>query len=525
MTHNELPVANGHYMGPSTNQAVPHGMSGVNLDPGLSSVEGGGALRRSNADAGLAGPTMWPSNWPGSPTPASVLPQGQAHRLSEDLSVDDWSIESRNANHRGFGWRRGGVGRGRGIGSSGRGSRSDRRFRDFDADEDDYSDDIDDDDDDDDEETSVPGFVFDRAGDAGDEVADAEGVANGSGDGTGVANEEVGEKVGEPGVEGSREGDGENGKEGKGDGMSSGISTALASSIALDCNPRKVPVACSPGEAIVGGCSGDDVGGGDACEPCLDDPDHSRSGLAREARTPCRARGTPPKVSNGHHRGASLAAGEVSAIAAAASAADCAEDGVPDRKRRPRGESWPLNMSRPIESGGQAGARVPPDHARKFEAFPEESRRRDWRRGGWDGGAGNGAGRDRRRARSGAKREIYDLWLYIQMQYCSHNNLQYFLEENPDRQAKTRVDMPQVRRFACCGRFGVCTPSRRWGLGGADCPCVPFLVLFLGPIDASVLLVCPNQSDLTPLGLIGLSTVTGRSSSWDRTSWIARRIV
>ncbi|CAN0255484.1 unnamed protein product, partial [Hapterophycus canaliculatus] len=41
-------------------------------------------------------------------------------------------------------------------------------------------------------------------------------------------------------------------------------------------------------------------------------------------------------------------------------------------------------------------------------------------------------------------KEVYDLWLYIQMQYCSHNNLQFFLDEDPVRRSQTRVDMPQV---------------------------------------------------------------------------------
>ncbi|CAN0528648.1 unnamed protein product [Ectocarpus sp. 8 AP-2014] len=30
------------------------------------------------------------------------------------------------------------------------------------------------------------------------------------------------------------------------------------------------------------------------------------------------------------------------------------------------------------------------------------------------------------------------------MQYCSHNNLQFFLDEDPVRRSQTRVDMPQV---------------------------------------------------------------------------------
>ncbi|CAM9797790.1 unnamed protein product [Scytosiphon promiscuus] len=68
------------------------------------------------------------------------------------------------------------------------------------------------------------------------------------------------------------------------------------------------------------------------------------------------------------------------------------------------------------------------------------TRRRKFSRGAWQnerGGCGGVGGRRR-------PKEVYDLWLYIQMQYCSHNNLQFFLDEDPVRRGQTRVDMPQV---------------------------------------------------------------------------------
>ncbi|CAN0103681.1 unnamed protein product [Ascophyllum nodosum] len=137
-------------------------------------------------------------------------------------------------------------------------------------------------------------------------------------------------------------------------------------------------------------------------------------------------------------------------------------------KRRPRGESWPQNSDlaaaavavasaaatdndnddrRDLRSQNCSPAGRPrgrPGRALVATANPPpaawRSRGEFRKRAAWQRGWGRGHGRPRR----GRSREVYDLWLYIQMQYCSHNNLQYFLEENPDRRSQARVDMPQV---------------------------------------------------------------------------------
>ena len=137
-------------------------------------------------------------------------------------------------------------------------------------------------------------------------------------------------------------------------------------------------------------------------------------------------------------------------------------------KRRPRGESWPQNSDLAAAAAAVASAaatdndnddrrdlrsqncspagrpRGRPGRALVAAANPPpaawRSRGEFRKRAAWQRGWGRGHGRPRR----GRSREVYDLWLYIQMQYCSHKNLQYFLEENPDRRSQARVDMPQV---------------------------------------------------------------------------------
>lgn len=172
-----------------------------------------------------------------------------------------------------------------------------------------------------------------------------------------------------------------------------------------------------------------------------------------------------------------------------AAAAIAAEEAQAADKKRPRGKSWPQNTTAAGAAGSAnagAGASAPTagvagataaggksgmsafegrkrnNRASASAALPPSARKQSFRKGGWDkrrgsGFQGRGRGRERGRGRS---REVYDLWLYIQMQYCSQNNLQYFLEENPDRRSQTRVDMPQVR-----GRIGMIVAS---GVEGAE---------------------------------------------------------
>ncbi|CAM9793934.1 unnamed protein product, partial [Ectocarpus fasciculatus] len=158
-------------------------------------------------------------------------------------------------------------------------------------------------------------------------------------------------------------------------------------------------------------------------------------------------------------------------VAAAAIAAEAAEG-----KSRPRGQSWPIAAAADVggnaalaggdadgEPGAGAGARKRRTRSSAAAAFPEaaatastaaatsaaaaaaasgSNRRRNFGKGAWD--------KEQQQARGGGRggrrrsKEVYDLWLYIQMQYCSHNNLQFFLDEDPVRRSQTRVDMPQV---------------------------------------------------------------------------------
>ncbi|CAN0289311.1 unnamed protein product, partial [Discosporangium mesarthrocarpum] len=57
-------------------------------------------------------------------------------------------------------------------------------------------------------------------------------------------------------------------------------------------------------------------------------------------------------------------------------------------------------------------------------------------------------GRKGSRSSSRVHTTVFDLWLYIQMQYCTHNNLQHFLEEGQERRGKGSkargVDMPHI---------------------------------------------------------------------------------
>lgn len=145
-----------------------------------------------------------------------------------------------------------------------------------------------------------------------------------------------------------------------------------------------------------------------------------------------------------------------------------------DSSRRPRGKSWPQNIATGAPAIGSdatttlqeresrnsdAGEGVREVPNRAAAALRRDLRRqqgRRWGRGATGGWADRGVrgGRGRRRGGGRGAREVYDLWLYIQMQYCSHNNLQYFLEENPDRRAQTRVDMPQVGKQVFLAHLG-----------------------------------------------------------------------
>eukprot|EP00903_Cladosiphon_okamuranus_P016380 g15105.t1 len=149
--------------------------------------------------------------------------------------------------------------------------------------------------------------------------------------------------------------------------------------------------------------------------------------------------------SRAHHR--SDGEGKVAAAAIAAEAEEA------ERKQRPRGQSWPAAAH--ADGGGPVGAETMLD-ARKRRprssaaaAYPAavaaataSKRRRNFGKGVWQNE--RAGGRARGRAGRRQSKEVYDLWLYIQMQYCSHNNLQYFLDEEPTRRAQTRVDMPKV---------------------------------------------------------------------------------
>eukprot|EP00752_Nemacystus_decipiens_P006212 g5604.t1 len=167
-----------------------------------------------------------------------------------------------------------------------------------------------------------------------------------------------------------------------------------------------------------------------------------------------------------HHR----SDGEGKAVAAAVAAEEAEEA---DSKQRPRGQSWPIAaaaatapsdggdsaVAAPGGSGVGAGTALDGGKRRARSlaagAYPaaaaaatSSNRRRSSGKGTWQNerawGRGNKGGRGKGGSSRRQSKEVYDLWLYIQMQYCSHNNLQYFLDEDPVRRSQTRVDMPQV---------------------------------------------------------------------------------
>lgn len=387
--------------------------------------------------------------------------------------MDGWSIDS--------------FGRGRG---SGRGGVGGRGWGDVHAwSEIDYSREGDDEGLEEDDDASLPGFVFDRAGtedsvrddgNAGVEKVSGRHGADPSPDYSGVG--QFGrDKVGESGGV----------KRVRPPGSISATATAPVSSYAacIDsesedgeeanavCNdaPRSVHCGVLEGEKDINGVDREDETG------C--DPSHSRRGREKNSETKfvdsivsCDRTTTPSPptfpTTNGYHQASGRRVGEAEHTAirtakphpnrqreGSSGESDC--EGVAsanearvsevERKRRPRGESWPLNAGVAAVAAGKDNHGSPRVRQRETrghmrpsatEKVFAASRRREFRKGAWERGRGREGGRGRPRGRR--PREVYDLWLYIQMQYCSHNSLQYFLEENPDRRSQTRVDMPQV---------------------------------------------------------------------------------
>lgn len=445
-THDPDRIPNGYFYGNRgmMSDSTSHDVGGKYHDGDSSFVAGGGALRRSNASAGLGKSGKWAKGERDRPASPLGPRPGLAQRLSEDLSVDGWSVESRNADDRGCG------------GSFRRGTRSNRHFCAFDADDDDYDLSMEDEDV---EEASVPGFVFDR-GDGGVEGSEVVEGVEGGGVGEGDAGDEVGMSLvtneGGDVIEGSgytKDGGDERPSASTAPMSSSAAECTLGCKEAPDCTVAREGVStlsCSigvgrNGGAAAGVCSpcgeaGDSHGVGDG----LGEVGHEgKDGILWEGpRKPLR------QISNGHHRSGSLAEVLVSStVAVVEDAAEGGGGGGGESERRPRGESWPQNipLSRTelkANPGNGGSPRAKDERPRGPSAFPDDSRRQDWRRGALERGARHFPGRGRWRTRP--REDIYDLWLYIQMQYCSHNNLQYFLEENPERLAQTRVDMPQV---------------------------------------------------------------------------------
>lgn len=434
----------------------------------------GGALQgRSDANNGVSGRML---------DSTALLPRGHPSRISkilyEDQSVDGWTIDSRHeedeVDDRG-------LGRGRG---SGRGGIGGRCWGDVPAwSETEYSREGDDEGLDEDDDASLPGFVFDRAGteDSAREDGNAGVEKVGGGEGADPSHDcsdrgQFGrDKVGESGGV----------KRVRPSGSVSATATAPVSSSAAyvdseseggeeanavcDDAPRSVHCGVLEGEKNNNGVDGVDRGE-TGC-----DPSHSRRGREKDfvdSIVSCDRTTTPSPptfpITNGYHQvnGRRVGEAEHAAIRAAkrlpnrrregsSGASDC--EGVAsanearvlevERKRRPRGESWPLNTGVAAAASGKDDRGSPRvrQHETRGHIRPSAaekalgaSRRREFRKGAWERGRGRG------RSRGGRPRKVYDLWLYIQMQYCSHNNLQYFLEENPDRRSQTRVDMPQV---------------------------------------------------------------------------------
>lgn len=509
-------------------------------------VSGGGGLQRRDGEgAGVGGvgggdgaggggrgvEPHWQQHWRNSPSRALLGEVSHGRfmdntQLSEELSIDEWSVDSRSMDGQGAG---GGGGRRRRR-RGGRGGRRGSRFGDFDEEDGDEDDEeeMEEELEEDDDDSSMGGFVFDREGDG-----------QGSGDGDNGTRLEV--------VEGSATaataataaagngggGDAQCGTEKCGDDAEwanvpdderrpSG-STAPASSYAADsCPDRNDTNSLHPSPGRGSECrSAENNGGIEACEDSrrpaaaaaaaaevveasaamdgsgaqmgsnwdrdggyaiLQGEEEDEDGHADEERDSSserdddndnddddsfnwdRARPLPPSANGYHQRARSTDAGTAIAATLAAEKLETAATGAtvgggdgdagpaargsPENSNcRPRGKSWPQNVAVRLREessettttlqqekqprGGGGGGAISSQAA---------SLRRDFRRQqgrGWVRGRRRGGGR-------GAEREVYDLWLYIQMQYCSHNNLQYFLEENPDRRAQTRVDMSQV---------------------------------------------------------------------------------
>lgn len=454
------------------------GYTGENIPRSLLGRGIGGVFHgRNNADNGVSGRVQ---------DSTALLPRGHPSRISkilyEDQSVDGWSIDS-------FGRGRGSGGGGDGVG--GRGWADVHAWSEIE-----YSREGDDEILEEDDDASLPGFVFDRA-ETEDSVRDDGNV--------GVEKVSGGDDA-DPSPDFSSVGQFGRDKVGESGGVkrvrpSSSISataTAPVSSYAAyidsekegeetnavcDDTPRSVHCGVLDGEKDINGVDGKHQTG------C--DPSQSRRGGEKDSGTKfvesivsCDRTTTPSPptfpTSNGYHQASGRRVGEAeqTAIRAAklhperqregsSGASDCegfasaneARVSEVERKRRPRGESWPMNAGIASVATGkdnhgpsrvrqrETRGHIRPSATEKVSAI---SRRKEFRKGAWERGRGRGGGRPR----GGRPREVYDLWLYIQMQYCSHNSLQYFLEENPDRRSQTRVDMPQVF-WSCNGWSGV----------------------------------------------------------------------
>lgn len=457
-------------------------------------VSGGGELRRSDAlTGGEAGGSPLHRQQRRRDSTSHAYPSDQqgalASPLAEDLSVDGWSVDSRRMDGRGSdaggvggtGWRRGDAP-----------LRRSGRFEAFDGEDDEEDGRAEGEEEEEEDEASMGGFVFDREDD-NEEVT------------YGDAEETDREAAGREGVHGTTAtgvgaGAGNTGWTKVDERRPSG-STAPASSYATDSCPNRSdtnnmyasPECGSSRNAERSGTIHEDRGGGKSvCEEspqCAQGSDESRNtdsgGSCEEEEEeggeqdgsasapddddsfswhrvgPLPISSAPTANGHYHHRARSTDAGSALAANLASTQLEVAvgelADGgrsavadSTDRSRRRRGESWPQNAmgdSRPenglemtatlrkVQGRSQASTTAFPNHA----ALRQHARRQSRGRGGQE-------------RRGGKTREVYDLWLYIQMQYCSHNNLQYFLEEG--RHAQTRVDMPQVTAVRLPARKG-----------------------------------------------------------------------